>query len=43
MHAALLVSAALVIAGPANAADKVFDSSAGKIAVTTIAEHLVHP
>ena len=40
---ALLVSAALVIAGPANAADKVFDSSAGKIAVTTIVEHLVHP
>ena len=44
MRSALLVSAALACAvAPANAEDKVFDTSAGKIAVTTIVQHLVHP
>jgi glucose/arabinose dehydrogenase len=44
MRSALLVSAALAIAAaPANAADKIVDTAAGKVAVTTIAQHLAHP
>ncbi len=45
MRSALLVciTLAVVAAGSASAADQVFDTSAGKVAVTTIAQHLAHP
>src|SRR3954447_18677817 len=44
MRAALLVSAALILSSaPSHAEDKVVDTPSGKVAVTTIAQHLAHP